>query len=207
MQGGGVHGDIIGLMRLLIYLLIAVSMLSGQGFIPIPLSPLWPALREYLALSEGQVRLLSDASQSYWVASGRLMKRREELQPEILTETDRSPLRPAELGRMHEEWEMIRRRLVAVEKDRIAATRAVLNEPNWSSCGRWTNSPRAGMSLRMPLPADSRLPIVVCNRRVMSIQFVKDRIFLRLRGFPIGGLERKTTTGMPILCIQEWPDI
>jgi hypothetical protein len=115
-------------MRLLIYLFVLGCALSAQRVVPIPFPLPWPALREYLVLSEGQLRSLSDASQSYWIASGQLMKRREELQPEILVETSRSPLRPVELGRLHEEWETIRRRLVAVEKDRIAATRAVLNE-------------------------------------------------------------------------------
>jgi len=52
--------------------------------------------------------------------------RRKELETEILAETNRNPLRPPELGRLHSEWEAIRRRLIAAEKARNTATRAVL---------------------------------------------------------------------------------
>lgn len=93
-----------------------------------PIPERWPFLRTYLALSDAQAAALDDASQPYWTDTGRLAKRREELETEIFAETARSPLRPAELGRLHAEWETIRRGYTALQESRKAATRAVLND-------------------------------------------------------------------------------
>jgi len=71
---------------------------------------------------------MDDASTTYWATLREAERRRESLKKEILVETARSPLRPADLGRLHAEWETIRRRLVVSEMQRVQATRAVLSE-------------------------------------------------------------------------------
>lgn len=119
-------------MRLFIYLFVAALALPAQvvlvpGTSPNFLLP-WSRLQEYLTLSEGQIDAMSDASQSYWDLFEQLEQRRTELKGEILAETNRSPLRLAELGQAHAEWEAIRRRHVTAERERNAATRAVLSE-------------------------------------------------------------------------------
>ena len=103
------------------------AALSAQITV-IPFPERWPLLRSYLGLLGAQADALDEVSQPYWISTGRLDKRREELETEIFAETERSPLRPAELGRLHAEWETIRREYSALEKNRKEATRAILND-------------------------------------------------------------------------------
>lgn len=90
--------------------------------------PAWPKIAAFLELSNDQLRAVVNVRQNYLILASRISARRSHLRTELHEETARSPLRPAELGRLHVEWESGRRLLAEWEATANAASRKVLSE-------------------------------------------------------------------------------
>lgn len=106
-------------------------------------------VREYLGLTQEQSRALDLQWPSYWSGSKTLRDTWETLQPQILEETKRSPLRPAELGRLHAERERARRLFRSQEIEWMRTATAILTETQiaklrvlaeWAGRGGWRDT-------------------------------------------------------------------
>ena len=120
-------------MRLCALLLLIGITMEGQiTFRPLPSPPLpdnQRALIEYLELPESLLEGFFLRAGPYSSETAVILKEREELQTEIFAETAKSPLSPARLGALHAQWEMTRRRLLEIEKQKNDLLRGLLTEP------------------------------------------------------------------------------
>ncbi len=113
-------------------LLIGTTVVWQITLRPLPVPPLPDnerALIEYLELPESLLEGIRLRSYPYIAESAVILKGREGLEAEIFAETAKSPLIPARLGALHAQWEMIRRRLLEIEKQKNDLLRGLLSEP------------------------------------------------------------------------------
>jgi hypothetical protein len=115
-------------MRRLALLLCAAICVSAQIFPLRPNTEVWKRLVTYLELSSAQLDAILESKRPYWVLADDRNDTRGALRAAIHAETARSPLRPEELGRLHVEWEMGRRRLLEVERLGTEAARKILTD-------------------------------------------------------------------------------
>lgn len=115
-------------MRALVLLLCVATALSAQRS-PFPTNlEIWKRIASYLDLTSGQLDAILEINRPHWAVADELYRSREELREMIFTETARSPLRPAELGRLHVDWEIGRRKLLDAERTSNEASRMLLTE-------------------------------------------------------------------------------
>lgn len=109
-------------MRSFVLFVVATCASIAQGFDP------WPNLSKLLELRAEQLVAIAEHEGIYKGIQSEVYAERTLLSRELYEETARSPLRPAELGRLQVQWEITRRRLASAEQTANIKARSVLSE-------------------------------------------------------------------------------
>lgn len=117
-------------MRHLGFLVVSAAAAWAQfpGGIPIPFDPIPPQVRQFLQLTDDQVRKIAENNREFSIWSAQKQRRMNQVQAEIQEETAREPLNPGALGARYVELEVIRREIADREKQLRPANVAVLND-------------------------------------------------------------------------------
>jgi hypothetical protein len=107
---------------------VAASWAQLPGGIPIPFELVPGPLRQFLQLTDDQVRKISQNNREFQEFAALKERRAFQVKQEIAAETAREPLNPGALGARYVELEVIRREIADKQKQLRPANIALLTE-------------------------------------------------------------------------------